>query len=605
MNNDNCYNLNRISLIAKGQGAFIGAAVGDALGWPQEPEAKRVDQKNVSPTESLINGFQQWVRKSGGQYYPHQEVILAGEYSDDTQLILCTARSLLYGENWWHYFTQRELPTWTCYERGGGGATKRSARQWLAGQEPWSSPEKDKKQYFDAGGNGVAMRILPHCLLGATENNFGNIAKNIVANGVCTHGHPRALVGSLAYGFAVWIALRETGTLTYGAIIEKVLSGVKSWSLLPNLDDIFPTWRDSAFNVSDGKYEENWQKTITEILQFLEQCQDGMKQGALSIEREILTKLGCFDKKIKGSGTVTAAAAIFLASRYAAAPFNGVIEAGFAYGADTDTLASMTGGILGAIAGIEWLGNYAEQVQDARYLKNLSECLARNEGTGKSLLLYINRTTKAHLDSLVEKLEVSQLGQTLLFPDGREAQLSVRQEHQPLSKTTMAVSWKLITTDCQSLYVKKISRIKNEASIKTNTPNIPTKSHIDEVELQAVKVISIAVKLPVRNMEKSRFFYERVLGLKVEKEADYFVKCGSILLVKSDSEKKQIFGSDSLSLKIMPTICIEVESLELVYDNVCKFEAKILKEISGKEGCYRFTCIDPDGNAVEVDQIVF
>jgi hypothetical protein len=43
MNNDNRYHLNRISLIAKGQGAFLGAAVGDALGWPQEPEAKRVD----------------------------------------------------------------------------------------------------------------------------------------------------------------------------------------------------------------------------------------------------------------------------------------------------------------------------------------------------------------------------------------------------------------------------------------------------------------------------------------------------------------------------------------------------------------------------------
>ena len=75
MNNDNRYHLNRISLIAKGQGAFLGAAVGDALGWPQEPEAKRVDNKNAA-TESS-NGFQQWVRKSGGPYYPHEEIILA------------------------------------------------------------------------------------------------------------------------------------------------------------------------------------------------------------------------------------------------------------------------------------------------------------------------------------------------------------------------------------------------------------------------------------------------------------------------------------------------------------------------------------------------
>jgi ADP-ribosylglycohydrolase/predicted enzyme related to lactoylglutathione lyase len=600
MNNDNRYHLNKISLIAKGQGAFLGAAVGDALGWPQEPEAKRVDKEKTDLSESPVNEFQQWVRRSGGQYYPHEEVILAGEYSDDTQLILCTARSLLYGEQWWNHFTKRELPTWTRYERGGGGATKRAAQKWLTGQQPWSSIEKDKQQYFDAGGNGVAMRIMPHCLLGATETDFGNIAKNIVANGVCTHGHPRALVGALAYGFAVWVAFQNTGTLPYGAIIEKVLSGVDSWSRLPDLDNICPNWMSSAFEASGGQYEEYWQKTVIEMRQFLELCQKGMKQGALSVEREILAKLGCFEKRMKGAGTVSAAAAIFLASRFAAQPFHGILEAGFASGADTDTLASMTGGILGAAVGIEWLGNHTEKVQDASYIRELGERLAQNEGFDKSQLSDITKTGKAHLDSLIEKLEVSKIGDIFLFPDGRQAKIFACRQHQSLSKNIRAISWKLTTADGQSWYVKKVSRSKNEIS----HIDVSTKE-IDRKRSEKINVMNMAVKLRVHDLEKARVFYEKTLGLRVEKRSNSLVKVGNIVLVPLEPHKEEPeMPSDNLTSNMRSTICIEVECLDVVYKNVCQFGAKILKDISEQKGWRRFTCVDPDGNAVEIDQLI-
>jgi len=600
MNNDNRYNLNRISLIAKGQGAFLGAAVGDALGWPQEPEAKRADKKNAFSAESPVNEFQQWVRKSGGQYFAHEEVILAGEYSDDTQLILCTARSLLHGEQWWHHFTKRELPTWTRYERGGGGATKRAAQRWLAGQQPWFSIEKDKKQYFEAGGNGVAMRIMPHCLLGATDTDFGNIAKNIVANGVCTHGHPRALVGALAYGFAVWVAFQNTGTLPYGAIIEKVVSGVDSWSLLPDLDNICPNWRSSAFEVSGGQYEEYWQNTVREMLQFLELCQKGMKQGALPVEREILAKLGCFEKRMKGAGTVTAAASIFLASRFAAEPFHGILEAGFASGGDTDTLASMTGGILGALAGIEWLGNYAEQVQDTRYIRQLGERLARKEDIGKSELSDIAKTAKAHLDSLIEKLEASKPGDSFLFPDGREVKTSASRHHQSLSKTTLAVFWKLTAADGQSLYIKKIHRSKNDSARKAEPTLNAVNNKLCKVDFQPPKVLKVAVQLLVGDLSKARFFYEKVLGLKVEKESKLLVRCDGIVLVPLQRKKDRVQQSETLAPNTTTTIYIEIESLTEVYNNVCQFGYIILKPITERYKRLCFTCLDPDGNEVEI-----
>ena len=204
MTHDNHQSINKVSLTEKAQGAFLGAAVGDALGWPQEDRSSRVGTQTQTNPQVPVAVFQRWTRRAGGRYYSHEETILPGEYSDDTQLLICTARSLLHSTQWWHHLARRELPLWTLYERGGGKATKRAAEIWLAGREPWSAGEKtDRKNYYEAGGNGVAMRIMPHCLLGGAEAEFGNIARNIVADGLCTHGHPRALVGALAYGYAV------------------------------------------------------------------------------------------------------------------------------------------------------------------------------------------------------------------------------------------------------------------------------------------------------------------------------------------------------------------------------------------------------------------
>jgi ADP-ribosylglycohydrolase/predicted enzyme related to lactoylglutathione lyase len=603
MSNDNHYILNRTSLISKAKGAFLGAAVGDALGWPQEMPGKTVGKKVSSPGEVLSNGFPQWLRKSGSRFHWHTEAILPGEYSDDTQLLLCTARSLLYGEQWWQHLTKREFPAWTGYERGGGGATNRAAQEWLTGLEPWSSSKR--KLYFEAGGNGVAMRILPHCLVGAAIEDFGVIAKKIVANGICTHGHPRALIGALSYGFALWSALRETNTLQYGAVIEKVLFGVEYWSVLPDLDDLSPTWKPSAREVNDGQYKKHWQTTVEEMLKLLESSQEAMKRGALSVEREVLEKFGCFGKN-KGSGTITAAASLFLASRYAAAPLNGLVEAAFAHGADTDTMASMTGGLLGAIAGTEWLGDFAEQVQDAPYIKKLAEHLIQNQGINHQIELATDiKTTKKQLNLLLEKLEASKPGDTVLIPDGREAQTSAAQHHNPIVKTTLAVSWKLTTTDGQSLYIKKISRAKNDVQPKTETSPNSIPKNDSTLELQQVNVMKVAIKLAVRDLVKSQFFYENVLGLKLTKKTDVLAQYDTLALVPFSKEINSKEPLENSSHSWGHIICLEFDSIDNVYNNVLNFGSKVLKLISEKNGRRFFTCLDPDGNTVEIYEINF
>jgi ADP-ribosylglycohydrolase len=201
-------------------GALLAAACGDALGWPVEPRGNRVGgTRDLEPQLRFI----EWTRREGGRYAPHERRIPPGTYSDDTQLLLAVARSLVTGEGWWARLTQLELPLWTLYELGGGGAMRRAAQSWAKGIAPWSKEAKpaERRKYFDAGSNGVVMRIAPHAIYGGADRSFDRVAERIVADGLTTHGHPRALVGALAAGYAIWTALRWRGKLGYGELVKK------------------------------------------------------------------------------------------------------------------------------------------------------------------------------------------------------------------------------------------------------------------------------------------------------------------------------------------------------------------------------------------------
>lgn len=590
-----------VSLGSKAHGAFLAAAIGDALGWPQEDRSSRIGRPTGSVRHLPLAGFEKWERRAGGRFYSHEEQILAGEYSDDTQLLLCTARSLLHGTQWWAHLTKRELPTWSLYERGGGRATKHAVEMWLSGREPWAAPQKEnRKSYFDAGGNGVAMRIMPHCLLGASEKTFEPIARDIFANGICTHGHPRALVGALVYGFAVWTAFRETDTLPYGGLIERVLAAKESWAALPAGGNICPTWRRLSDEESGYLYEKAWEETVAEIVHLLEKCSAAMKQGSLSIDQETLAQLGCFSKKINGAGTVAAAAAIFLASRYAADPLHGIVEAAFSEGADTDTIASMTGGILGALLGSEWLEGHAERVQDSLYFKTVAGRLAKGEGCQQDSSGSGDEVTKARLDSFFNRLRETKIGGPVLLPDGREARVSALQPHKAQSRTPQVVSWKLVTDDGQSLYVKKISRGKADSHLSA-PEGISSSFHSpSQAYLQPVEIGRIGVKLPVRDIGKARLFYEKALGFKVEKEFSGGINFDSGVMLRSVGLARETkMELKEVALK-SATLAFKTRSLDAAYKNVTGVGATILTELSRMNGGRLFRCLDPDGNVIEL-----
>ena len=445
---------------AKAEGAFLALAAGDALGWPQEiARNKRGGTANDLPGLE----FRTWTRRSGGRFNAYDEIIQAGEYSDDTQLTLAVARSRTnHGADWWKAFIRVELPLWTLYERGGGGATKRAARAWVDGRSPWQSAKADGvRRYFDAGGNGVAMRVLPHALFLAGQDDPSVLMHDVVRDGIATHGHPRALVGATAYAYAAWSLARRDQTLGFGELLDLLLEESEGWGVFPEPQAGKNTWFAAADRVSNESYERLWDRTVDEMRLLLEKARSGIRGGALADDRAVLADLGCFGR-FKGAGTVTAAAAAYLASRHAAQPAQGVLRAAFERGADTDTLAAVTGGLLGCLAGNEWLPAPWLDVQDAAYLRHIAGRIASGPAGADQKPVERLAAPRSILADLAEDGE-----HEVVLGDSMRVTATLLPKPQPVSKSIAVHAWKLQTFDGQTLYVTKIERVAHAGGARS------------------------------------------------------------------------------------------------------------------------------------------
>lgn len=350
----------------KCKGAMLATAIGDALGWPNEPRSKnRIKKPKVN------DFFVEWIRSCKKPRW-HDERILPGEYSDDTQMTLSVARSIIAGD-WEMHFAEKELPFWLRYERGGGGALLKAAR--LIDDKkmlPWRS-RYHAEAYFSAGGNGAAMRILPHVIANANRSDVKALIIDVVKNTLITHGHPRAFLGATCYAFALDYLLRKNNVLEYGELVSAVIDGQQIWGVFPN-PDVFGQWHGAAKQYAGFDYAQEWEKDHSNMLHQLEFIKSSLEKGLMLDDRKILTDLECFGN-VNGAGDVAALAAIYLASRYAANPILGIKVPAFSFNADTDTIASITGGLLGMLCGTNWIPTEWRVIQDFECLVQMTERL--------------------------------------------------------------------------------------------------------------------------------------------------------------------------------------------------------------------------------------
>ena len=436
--------------VEKAEGALLALAAGDALGWPQEFPSNR---RSKPQSKAAHVEFERWIRRSGGRFRPFEEIINAGDYSDDTQLTLAIARCRTdHGAAWWKAFTRVELPMWTVYERGGGGATKRAAQSWADRRPPWRSNKEGRiRQYFEAGGNGVAMRVLPHALFHAQQEEPTKLLHDVVIDGTATHGHPRALIGATAYAYAAWSLVRRTTTLGFGELLDTLIDEVPAWGEFPRSDKNGGSWFEAARHATNASYKSVWEQTACEMRELLETARRGLQAGALADDHAVLKELGCFGRT-KGAGTSSAAAAAYLVARHAAQPVQGILRPAFEKGADTDTLAAMVGGLMGCLAGSEWLPSAWLRVQDADYLRKMASRLTQGpDGTCDVPVEAANPPQSIFSDLATDSGELA-LGRM------RRAHATALPDPRPIAKSIAVKAWRLHTADGQTMYITKVER---------------------------------------------------------------------------------------------------------------------------------------------------
>jgi ADP-ribosylglycohydrolase len=405
----------------KYKGSIKLSAIGDALGWMTEFE-KSTQSLNEKFGTERIESFHTWTKQVGGRFYGFIDTIKAGSYSDDTQLFLAVARSIKKDGSLDHnYFAKTELANWLDYARGGGRTVKTAADKIQRKSTKWFNNFYNFKvngenyDYKESGANGAAMRVLPIAL--ANLGNIEKIKEETFCNSIITHGHPRAILGAMLYGYAVnQIIVYRTEDFNWENYLTQIgLDFPKKFELSFSNKMEIKEWLKEWNKANNKTFQSVYDDTIIETQNYLRFVYQSIKQN-LSVQ-ETLKKLGCFDPATKGSGTATVIAGIYLTTKFHDKPLEAVIEAVNALGSDTDSIAAFTGGLVGALHGHNIIPDKWKSVQDIEYLDKIAErLLAISEDRFEELKLSSSLNLKTLNNpqkddfKLDEEIEFSPLG---------------------------------------------------------------------------------------------------------------------------------------------------------------------------------------------------
>lgn len=174
------------------KGVFLGVAIGDCLGMPVESfSASKIAEKYGTIYEYLVPSEHKWFN---GQ--------LAGTYTDDSQLTLCVARSLIENGLDLNAMAQAHVEASKVTMHGWGRTTRAAVRN-LANGMSW-----DKAGLNTGVGNGVAMKIAPLGLLMAQaypdKEKIKDIVDFIVNLCLTTHATSVAVSSALIQAFSIY-----------------------------------------------------------------------------------------------------------------------------------------------------------------------------------------------------------------------------------------------------------------------------------------------------------------------------------------------------------------------------------------------------------------
>lgn len=419
--------------------AILCAVFGDSYGLPYEFPTK---------TKILNNGsiLPDYERRVGGRYFPTKVNVKGGSFSDDTQLLLATLRSLSY-EKWYEFFKRFELPAFLSYEQGAGRATRASCQALEKRKLPW----KYVSDYFNFGGNGVAIRSLPHIF---ADKPIEEIMFDIQLNGIFTHGSPVGLLGAKLYGYIAWCIYHNKNLkgMSYKKNIWGRLDGAVACNRnsanslsLSSANEYDLDWSAS---LSD-KYLEEWVNTQKSICAKLDYIESGLYNKSVADILKELNAIGTY----KGSGINCTLASYALFLKYKGNTLKGITEVGSFIGADTDSLASLLGGLLGLVQGLD--EGYYKLLDNYDYINKVIKSFQE-----VNTLIPYSYYSEYKYKSIKESFKDTGVGSKYIsFPFGIMTVTDIV-ENETLTDTFKSMTYKVSTEIGQNLQIKYYKRVQ-------------------------------------------------------------------------------------------------------------------------------------------------
>ncbi len=220
--------LDRKELLDRARAAFIGMAVGDALGATVEFMTVPEITAKYGTFKEIIGGG--WLRLKPGQV------------TDDTEMALCIARAVAKSQCWSREAIAHEFAAWLKSRPVDCGDTCRKGIRAFMLHGTLETPYNQ----WD-GGNGAAMRMLPPALLSFPDTEL--LKKYALEQARLTHHQ----------------ALSDAACICLGTLIHLILQGASKSRLRREVDGLvarFPTFNFEPYRGLATGYVVDTMQTV-------------------------------------------------------------------------------------------------------------------------------------------------------------------------------------------------------------------------------------------------------------------------------------------------------------------------------------------------------
>lgn len=191
------------AVLARARGAFLGVAVGDALGATTEFMTPAEIRAKFGTHRKIVGGG--WLH------------LKPGRVTDDTEMSLCLARAILNHQEWSLKAVADEFLAWMRSKPVDIGSTvRRGIRDYLLKEQLETPPNE-----YDAG-NGAVMRMLPVALYTLGDEHL--LRRLAIEQAHLTHNHPLSDAACVAVGRMVQAAVLGADRFALHAIVRSLVA---------------------------------------------------------------------------------------------------------------------------------------------------------------------------------------------------------------------------------------------------------------------------------------------------------------------------------------------------------------------------------------------